>query len=68
MLAWRCEKCFVQLKEYLVHASIFAFPDFNEAFQLKKDVSGVGLGAVLSQAHKEFGRNLQTHEKNYVKN
>ena len=69
----QCQEAFIHLKECLVEASVLAFPDFHEPFLLETDASALGLGAVLSQVHKELGkrpvafacRTLQTHERNY---
>lgn len=44
-----CEGAFKAVKEALCSAPILRAPDFRRPFTVQTDVSGVGLGAVLSQ-------------------
>ena len=68
-----CETAFMQLKTLLTQSPMLAYPCFSEEFLLKRDASGVGLGAVLSQLQPDetiqpitfAGRTLQSHERNY---
>ena len=68
-----CEKAFNQLKTKLMSAPILLYPDFEKAFTLMTDASGVGLGAVLSQQGPDglehpvayASRTLNETEKNY---
>jgi len=65
-----CEAAFQQLKKQLTEAPILAFPDFSRGFLFERDVSGVGLGAVLTQKLEDGTirpityaiRTLQPHE------
>ena len=51
MFQWNssCQQAFGKLKDMLTSAPVLVFPDFRERFILKTDVSGLGLGAILSQ-------------------
>ena len=44
-----CQEAFEQLKLQLVRPPILAYPQFNHPFIVATDVSGMALGAVLSQ-------------------
>ena len=48
-LSPEAREAFERLKANCLQAPILAFPDFNKPFLLETDVSGRGLGAVLSQ-------------------
>ena len=48
-----CQRAFDQVKMHLTTAPVLAYLDFSVDFKLKTDVSGVGLGAVLSQTQKD---------------
>ena len=44
---------FCKLKQLLISAPVLAFPDCARGFILENDASGVGLGAILAQSHKD---------------
>ena len=46
------EEAFQILKGKLTQAPLFVLPDFSKNFEIKCDVSGVGIGAVLMQEKK----------------
>ena len=46
---------FEALKECLVNAPIFKFPNFEKEFCIETDASLIGLGAVLSQSQDDCG-------------
>jgi hypothetical protein len=43
---------FNKLKDKLTHAHVLQLPDFNKAFELECDASGIGLSVVLLQERK----------------
>jgi hypothetical protein len=42
------------LKDKLTHAHLLQLPNFNKTFELKCNVSGIGLGGVLLQEKKHL--------------
>lgn len=67
-----CEQSFQQIKSALVSAPILTCPDFNLPFMVQTDASSFGIGAVLSQQHKDgehvicyISRSLTRQERNY---
>jgi len=44
-----CQQAFEKLKQLLITSPILVFPDFTKRLIIETDVSGVGLGTVLSQ-------------------
>ena len=67
-----CAEAFLKLREALVNPPVLAYPDFAEQFILTTDVSGVGVGAILSQVQKGqerviayASRTLNKAERNY---
>jgi hypothetical protein len=43
------ENAFSLLKSKLISAPLLSSPDFNKAFEIEYDTSGIGIGAVLMQ-------------------
>lgn len=43
------ENAFSLLKSKLISTPLLSLPDFNKAFKIECDVSGIGIGAVLIQ-------------------
>ena len=70
-----CEKAFIKLKLLLTSALVLAYPRFGPdcSFVLETDVSGIGLGAVLSRVQDDgvihpiayASRLLDKHERNW---
>ncbi|CAG8801059.1 4067_t:CDS:2, partial [Racocetra persica] len=54
------ETAFQALKEKLTTASVFAYSNFSQEFLLFTNISGISLGAILSQ------RDLQGREREYT--
>ena len=48
-----CQSAFEKLCHLLTTTSLLAYPDFNWAFILDTDATGIGVGAVLSQVDEE---------------
>ena len=65
LLSADCETAFDRLKGHLTQVPVLAYPQFGKGFLPETDVSGVGLGAVLSQKQEDGCRTLQPHKKNY---
>lgn len=68
-----CDEAFRKIKECLVAAPILTCPDYSLPFTIQCDSSGYGIGAVLSQPHKEgdrviayLSRSLTKQERNYT--
>ena len=68
-----CEEAFQTLKGKLLTEPVVAYPDFDLSFELYKDASNIGLGAVLAQVQggKErivccASRSLNKSERNYA--
>nr|KAJ0212322.1 hypothetical protein LSAT_V11C400157430 [Lactuca sativa] len=69
--AWsdKHKEAFEKLKKKLCEAPILSLPDGVEDFAVYRDMSGVGLGCVLTQREKVIAyasRQLKEHEKNYL--
>lgn len=68
----KCEEAFWTLKKSLCSKPVLFSPDFKQEFIVQTDVSGVGLGTVLSQEVEGrehpigyLSRKLFPREKNY---
>ena len=48
-----CEESFLKLKELYTSTPFLAYADYSKPFKLHTDASGLGLGAVLYQTHKD---------------
>ena len=62
------ERSFLDLKYSLTHAPILALPNFDKHFEVECDVSGVGIGTVLTQGGKPiayFSEKLSGATLNY---
>jgi hypothetical protein len=62
------EKILWILKEKITEQSIMVLPNFKKTFQVRCDVSGVAIGAVLSQDNRHvayFNENLNDTKRNY---
>lgn len=63
-----CEKNFRELKNKLITALVFIFPDSKEPFVVYYDASKMGLGGVLMQNGNIVAyasRQLKFHKRNY---
>ena len=67
-----CEESFFRLKQALCSSPILCYPTIGQTFVLDTDVSGVGIGAVLSQMENGtervvayYSRALNKAERNY---
>jgi len=67
-----CDKTFRTLKENLASTPVLAYPTLDDMFILDTDVSGLAIGAVLSQVQNGtekviayFSRALRRVERNY---
>lgn len=68
-----CDESFRKIKECLVAAPILTCPDYSLPFTIQCDSSGFGIGAVLSQPHKNgdrviayLSRSLTKQERNFT--
>ncbi|GFU53953.1 retrovirus-related Pol polyprotein from transposon 17.6 [Trichonephila clavipes] len=60
---------FDKIKRALTEAPVLQLPNFTEQFNLFTDASGVGIGAVLNQNHRNIAfesRTLKKAERNYT--
>ena len=48
-------KAFNEVKQKMTEAPIMCLPDFTKPFEVECDVSGIGIGGVLSQEHHPIG-------------
>ncbi|GFW68759.1 retrovirus-related Pol polyprotein from transposon opus [Trichonephila clavipes] len=63
------QDAFDQIKRALTEAPVLQLPNFQEQFNLFKDASGDGIGAVLNQNHRPIAfasRTLNKAERNYT--
>lgn len=70
------QDAFEDLKQKLISAPILCYPDMSKEFFIETDASDIGIGAILSQNHKEEGefirlpvafasKSLSKAERNY---
>ena len=56
-----CQSAFEKLRHLLTTTALLAYPNFDRAFILDTDASGVGIGAVLSQFDEEGRERVVTY-------
>ena len=62
------DRAFNTLKDKLTNAPLLCFPNFDKAFEIECDASGIGIGAVLMQDSKPiayFSEKLSGSVLNY---
>ncbi|GFX27435.1 retrovirus-related Pol polyprotein from transposon 17.6 [Trichonephila clavipes] len=68
-LSTEAHDSFNRVKRALTEEPVLQLPNFQEQFNLFKDASGVGIGAVLNQNHRPIAfasRTLNKAERNYT--
>ena len=68
---WKDEhqKCFNAIKRVIGREVFFAYPDFNDSFEIHTDVSKLQIGEVISQKGKPvafYSQNMNSDQQNYT--